>query len=103
MSAEWFAGRLRELRERAGLSRQELADKAGMKFGGIRDLEQGLHVPTWATVLALAGALGVGVEAFAVPPAAGAEAPRPRGRPRKDAEDKLAPKGAGSKGKKRKG
>src|SRR5436309_2336642 len=36
-----FPGRLRELREAAGLSRQQLADKAGLKLGGVRNLEQG--------------------------------------------------------------
>jgi transcriptional regulator with XRE-family HTH domain len=110
MGAEWFAGRLRELRAASGLSRQELADKAGLKFGGVRDLEQGLHVPGWDTVLALAAALGVGVEAFTTPPAQEA-APPARGRPRKDAEEvapakeKASGKGMtkGPKGKRRKG
>jgi len=101
MKAEWFAGRLRELREAKGLSREQLADKAGMKVGGIRDLEQGLHVPSWKTVLSLCAALDVSCEAFNQEPAdrpaatvgrprkpvaddASAAAPkRPRGRPRK--------------------
>ena len=65
---EWFAGRLRELRESAGLSRQELADKAGLKVGGIRDLEQGLNGPTWATMLAICKVLGVDCTAFQTPP-----------------------------------
>lgn len=59
-----FAGRLRELREAQGLSRQELADKAGMKVGGIRDLEQGRRKPTWETVIAIAKALDVDCTAF---------------------------------------
>jgi transcriptional regulator with XRE-family HTH domain len=97
MNPEWFAGRLRELREAAGLTQQQLADKAGMKLGGIRDLEQGRRSPTWETVLAIAAGLGVGCEAFTVPPAdrappgrgrpSKAEAPpppaRPRGRPKR--------------------
>jgi transcriptional regulator with XRE-family HTH domain len=86
------------------MSREQLAKAAGMKVGGIRDLEQGLHVPSWKTVLALCGALGVSCETFTQPPAERppptprrprkAEAPegsadqpatprRPRGRPRK--------------------
>jgi transcriptional regulator with XRE-family HTH domain len=102
VGSEHFAARLRELREAAGLGRQELADKAGMKIGGIRDLEQGLRRPLWDTVVALAEALGADIRAFLEepaeppekrgrgrPPKAPAEPPaepepkRPRGRPRK--------------------
>jgi transcriptional regulator with XRE-family HTH domain len=81
MKAEWFAGRLRELREQAGLSRQQLADRAGMKLGGIRNLEQGMRKPSWETVLALCQALRVSCDAFTKQPG---ELPPPRaGRPRK--------------------
>jgi transcriptional regulator with XRE-family HTH domain len=90
MNAEWFAGRLRELRERAGLSRQEVADKAGMKLGGVRDLEQGRRSPTWETVLAISQALGVECTAFTTPPA---ELPPPSpGRPRKATEGGARPR-----------
>ena len=69
MQAEWFAGRLRELREAAGLSRKELADKAGLQSeGGIRDLEQGRRKPSWEMVIALCRALGVTCDAFLVAP-----------------------------------
>ena len=88
-----FSGRLRELREAAGLSRQELADKAGMKLGGVRNLEQGTRDPGWDTVLVLAQALGVTCEAFTAEPAP-ASAPtagRPRKPPVEDAEP-LQPK-----------
>jgi transcriptional regulator with XRE-family HTH domain len=81
MDASWFAGRLRELREAAGLSRQQIADKSGLKLNGIRDLEQGRRLPSWPTVLAISQALGVDCNAFTTPPA---EAPPPTpGRPRK--------------------
>jgi transcriptional regulator with XRE-family HTH domain len=83
VSAGHFAGRLRELREAKGLSRQQLAEKAGLKVGGIRDLEQGRRLPGWETVLALAEALSVTPNAFTEPPA-GKPAPK-RGRPKKDA------------------
>ena len=85
MKPEWFAGRLRELREQAGLSRQQLADRAGMKSeAGIRNLEQGIRRPSWDTVLALCQALGVSCDAFTRPPG---ELPPPRvGRPRKAAD-----------------
>jgi transcriptional regulator with XRE-family HTH domain len=81
MSAERFAGRLRELREAAGLSREQLAERAGMKVNGVRDLEQGVRSPRWDSVLALAGALGVKCDDFAQEPG---ELPPPKaGRPRK--------------------
>jgi transcriptional regulator with XRE-family HTH domain len=83
MRAEWFAGRLRELREASGMTQKQLAEASGLKEGGIRDLEQGRRGPSWETVLALAKALSVDCLAFTTPPAAEAAAPRPRGRPRK--------------------
>jgi transcriptional regulator with XRE-family HTH domain len=102
MIREKFAARLKELREAAGLTQKELAEKAGLKYGAVRDLEQALNGPTWETVLALAGVFGVGCEAFnqettaapsepkrGRPPKAAAveegeaEPKRPRGRPRK--------------------
>jgi transcriptional regulator with XRE-family HTH domain len=83
VSASWFAARLRELRERAGLTQQQLADRAGLKLGGIRDLEQERNKPMWETVLALAGALGVDCNAFATEPTTSAEERPKRGRPRK--------------------
>ena len=83
MSADWFAGRLRELRENAGLSRKELAERAGMQSeAGIRNIEQGIRKPSWETVIALAQALGVDCNAFTEPPATGAPEPK-GGRPRK--------------------
>jgi DNA-binding XRE family transcriptional regulator len=96
--AEWFAGRLRELREGAGLTQAELAKKAGLTREGVAQLETGRRKPAWETALALCMALGCSCEAFTKQPtdrpAAGPgrprkasdEAPtpkRPRGRPRK--------------------
>ena len=91
-----FAVRLRELREAAGLTQSQLADRAGMHLHGITKLEQGDRAPAWATVLALAEALEVGCEAFVDSKAGGRassaggeeESPssgRPRGRPKKPA------------------
>jgi transcriptional regulator with XRE-family HTH domain len=101
MKAEWFAGRLRELRDRAGLTQQQLAQRAGMAWRTIAHLEAGDRKPTWETVLGLCQALGVECGEFAKEPAArpdakpgrpakpspepGGRAPkRPRGRPRKE-------------------
>ncbi len=81
MKPEWFAGRLRELREAAGLTQQQLADAAGLKLAGVRNLEQGRTYPEWPSVLALCQALGVGCDAFTTEPAR--QPPPGRGRPPK--------------------
>jgi transcriptional regulator with XRE-family HTH domain len=77
-----FAGQLKRLREAAGLTQQQLAERAGFHGFTIAKLEQGVQEPTWPTVLALAHALSVAVGAF-VNGQAGYAVPRPRGRPRK--------------------
>jgi transcriptional regulator with XRE-family HTH domain len=78
-----FATRLRELRESAGLTQRELAERSGLHLGGLTKLEQGDREPAWSTVLDLAGALGVEVSAFVVNGAPPAPIPAPMGRPRK--------------------
>jgi transcriptional regulator with XRE-family HTH domain len=80
MKAEWFAGRLRELREARGWTQRQLADAAGVTTAAVKSLEQGRNKPTWDTVVALCRALAARPDAFARPPAC---RPRPRGRPRK--------------------
>lgn len=80
MRVEWFAGRLRELREAAGLSRAQLAGKAGLSAGGVRDLEQGVRRPSLDTFIKLCGALGVRCDAFDAEPKP--RAPSKGGRPR---------------------
>ena len=77
-----FTARLKELRRTAGLSQEQLARAAGLTLGGVTKLEQGVTAPTWATVRALAKALGVSCAAFEEAPARGA-GPAARGRPRK--------------------
>src|SRR5688572_29705519 len=63
-----FARRLQELREAAGLSRPELAQRAGIRsLARIRNLEQGLTSPDRETVRRLALALGVPGDAFEQP------------------------------------
>src|SRR5947209_18212814 len=101
MNAEYFAGRLKELREQAGLTQQQLADRAGLTRDGVAQLGRGRRKPAWETVVALISALECGAEAFTQRPAPrakpgqgrppkrtrGTPAPeepkRPRGRPRK--------------------
>ena len=82
MDVSRFGLRLKELRELAGLTQPQLAEKAGMSKGGVADLEQGRREPSWATVLTLAEALGVNCLAFQQAPDSEA-APRGRGRPPK--------------------
>jgi len=60
-SAPDVGGRLRELRERAGLSQRVLAERSGVSPNAIRLIERGQSSPTIATLHRLAGALGVRV------------------------------------------
>lgn len=64
-----FGPRLRELREAAGLTQSQLAEKAGLHPQGVVKLEREEREPTWATVLALADAMGVPLETFRQVPA----------------------------------
>lgn len=60
-----FAQSLKRLRQRAGLTQQQLADRAGLHQVKIAELESGrTRDPRWRTVVRLADALGVGVEEF---------------------------------------
>jgi putative transcriptional regulator len=81
MDASWFGPRLKELREQAGWTQPELADRAGMNRFGIAKLEQGVALPNWGTVVALCRALGTTPDAFARAPAQ--RQPASRGRPKR--------------------
>jgi transcriptional regulator with XRE-family HTH domain len=63
-ATETFAVKLKRLREAAGWSQAELAERAGLNQFGVAKLEQGVREPAWATVQALARALGVNCTAF---------------------------------------
>jgi transcriptional regulator with XRE-family HTH domain len=99
--------RIRELREGAGLGREQLAAAAGVSVRAVVQWELGEREPGWFNMLALAEALGVDCTAFTRAPAertpAGPGRPRkaptmpptpkrPRGRPRKDRAERAAPK-----------
>lgn len=60
-----FGRRLKELREQAGLTQEQLARKADLSTSFLSKLEQKDHDPSWTTVQALAKALGVDCTAFA--------------------------------------
>lgn len=68
MQANWFAGRLRELRKGAKLTQAELAEKSGVSQATIAQLETGRRQPEWGTVIALCVALVVDPGAFATAP-----------------------------------
>jgi transcriptional regulator with XRE-family HTH domain len=84
----WFGPRLKELREAAGMTQQEVADLAGLTKAGISSLEQRKTRPHWDTVVAICQALKVGCEVFMRPPAE--RQPSGPGRPPKP-KDEPAP------------
>jgi len=53
-----FASRLKDARTAAGLTRKELAAKAGLSWQAVRAWEQGAREPGLSSLVALAGALG---------------------------------------------
>jgi transcriptional regulator with XRE-family HTH domain len=59
-----FARRLRELREKAGVSQNELSKRSGVYRTTIGKLEKDLQQPLWQIVVALAQALNVPTDAF---------------------------------------
>jgi transcriptional regulator with XRE-family HTH domain len=57
--ASAFGGRLRELREREGLTQDHLAKRSGLQSSVIGRLERGRHEPRLSNVLSVARGLGV--------------------------------------------
>lgn len=82
MDAQLVGFRLKELREAAGLTQSGLAERAGVSQRAISHLEQGLHVPSFATISAIADVLGVSCEAFRQAPS-NPPSPPTLGRPKK--------------------
>ena len=64
MAEDTFGARLKQLRERAGLTQEQLAGRVGMDGPSLAKLEEDLYTPIWLTVRALARALGVSCAAF---------------------------------------
>ena len=79
-----FAAPLRELRERAGLTQAQLAQRAGLHISAVTRFEQGLREPALATAAGLAKALAVKVDDFLAEPTQAVTKPS-RGRPPKPA------------------
>ena len=88
-----FAGRLRELREAAGLSQYALAKRSGLTKQAISRLEHGTRDPAWETVQRLALALGVDCRSFGDPSITlpGVESRKSPGRPPKPAAEAERP------------
>lgn len=57
-------GRIRELRRKAGLTLQVLADQAGISTGFLSQVERDKAAPSLGTLAALGSALGVDVDVF---------------------------------------
>jgi transcriptional regulator with XRE-family HTH domain len=57
-----FAELIQDLREKAGLSQSQLAEKIGLPVRSIQNWEQGHRKPRAQVVLPLSRALGVSVE-----------------------------------------
>jgi transcriptional regulator with XRE-family HTH domain len=88
---EHFGERLRELRVEKGWTQADLAERAGVSQRAITQWERSLRQPTWANVIALAGALGVATDAFRTEPAQSAPEKRKAGRPRKPTSGQGSP------------
>jgi transcriptional regulator with XRE-family HTH domain len=80
-----FGERLKQLREAAGLTQQQVAERAGCNLFTVAKLEGAKQEPAWPLVLALAKALNVPCTAFqaADDTQPTPEAPRGPGRPGK--------------------
>jgi transcriptional regulator with XRE-family HTH domain len=76
--------RLRFLREQAGLTQVQLAERAGLHLSAVTRFEQGVRSPTLESASALASALGVKVDDLLAPMPDSAGPRRQRGRPRID-------------------
>jgi transcriptional regulator with XRE-family HTH domain len=61
----WFGEKLQEMRQKAGLSQSELADKAGLPVRSIQNWEIKRRLPTYGAILKLSAALGTDCRAFA--------------------------------------
>ncbi len=59
-----FGGRIRDMRRKANLTLQVLADQAGISVGFLSQVERGKATPSLGTLASLAATLGVGVDVF---------------------------------------
>jgi transcriptional regulator with XRE-family HTH domain len=64
-----FAKRLRDLRERTGMSQSALAKKSGQSLRSIQNWEQGHRIPKTQGLVALASAFGITIDELLREPA----------------------------------
>ena len=77
-----FGGRIRELRRKANLTLQTLADQAGISVGFLSQVERDKATPSLGTLANLAAALGVEVDVFIATPKPADSVTRQGERPR---------------------
>ena len=77
-----FGGRIRDLRRKAGLTLQALADEAGISVGFLSQVERDKATPSLGTLASLAAALGVEVDVFIATPKPADSVTREGERPR---------------------
>ncbi len=77
-----FGGRIRDLRHKAGLTLQTLADQAGISVGFLSQVERDKATPSLGTLASLAAALGVEVDVFIATPRPADSVTREGERPR---------------------
>ncbi|MDP2086606.1 MAG: XRE family transcriptional regulator [Gemmobacter sp.] len=63
-----FGGRIRDLRRKAGMTLQALADQAGISVGFLSQVERDKATPSLGTLAGLAAALGVEIDWFIATP-----------------------------------
>ena len=56
-----FARRLKKLRQERGMTQQELSDASGLSIGFVRSIEQGVHAPSFESLVSISNALGTTV------------------------------------------
>jgi transcriptional regulator with XRE-family HTH domain len=66
-AAAKFGERVRELRQKQGLTQAELSERSGFPQGRISEIESGMRVPTLVTILRLAVALECSPSALITP------------------------------------
>lgn len=77
-----FGGRIRELRRKAGLTLQALAQEAGISVGFLSQVERDKATPSLGTLASVAAALGVDVDVFIAAPKPADSVTREGERPR---------------------
>lgn len=77
-----FGGRIRELRRKANLTLQSVADQAGISVGFLSQVERDKATPSLGTLAGIASTLGVEIEVFINTPRPDDSLSRIRQRPR---------------------